>query len=98
MGTDTQNYTPIPQEPGAASIQVTRPLFFLNAAIWLLFGIVSLIRMARGPADHPITFLLTFTDEFGLFYLITLLIDLALLLLVILNRSAFWIAPTQEIT
>jgi hypothetical protein len=104
-------------------------LFFVLAAIWLLFGILSLIRMANGVTDQTITMwvvavlvvanagamlvaglglrsghrlsyyfalvllvanlVLTVTDQFGVFDLITLLIDAALLVLLLVTRKGY---------
>jgi lysylphosphatidylglycerol synthetase-like protein (DUF2156 family) len=102
-------------------------LFFLNAVIWLLFGVYTLANMAGrypgqsmtvwivgilmlgncaamllcgvGLGKHQkrffylalvvlaVNIVLTVTDEFGIFDLITLLIDLALLGLLIATRN-----------
>lgn len=43
-----------------------------------------------------INILLSFTDQVGFLDLSTLLIDLALLVLVILNRSTFWTSSSHE--
>jgi hypothetical protein len=104
-------------------------LFFLNAAIWLAFGIGSLVRLAHRNPDQPITaavvailmfgnvgamlgaglglgrrrrwlytlallvlavnIILTVTDRFGIFDLITLIIDVALLGLLIATRKLY---------
>ena len=104
-------------------------LFFLNAAIWVVFGIVSVIRLA-GNAGQGVTAVvvailmfgnagamalsgallgkrrllfylfalavlavnvaLTFTDQFGAFDLITLVIDLVLLGILIVARKQFY--------
>jgi hypothetical protein len=101
-------------------------LFFLNAAIWLVFGIASVVRLA-GNAGQGVTavviailmfgnagsmalsgallgkrrmlfhlfalavlaanVVLTFTDQFGAFDLITLIIDLVLLGILIVGRK-----------
>ena len=34
-------------------VGLTQALFFINAAIWLLFGIFNLIRAAQGHASEP---------------------------------------------
>ena len=113
-------------------LKVSQALFFLNAAIWLVFGIVSLVRMTHANPDFAVTaaviavlmfgnvgamllngwgigkqqkwfyylalavlavnILLTFTDEFGPFDFITLVIDLVLLGLLIVIRKR-WSAP-----
>jgi len=109
-------------------IKVTQVLFFINAAIWLLFGAVSLIRMVNnssqivatliisifmlgnvgamliagvgiakrnqwsyyfGLAVLAINIVLTITDEFGVFDLLTLIIDLVLLGLLIVTKSFY---------
>jgi hypothetical protein len=104
-------------------------LFFLNAAIWLAFGVVSVVRIG-GNAGQGVTalvvailmfgnagamalsgvflgkrrilfylfalavlavnVLLTFTDQFGAFDLITLIIDLVLLGILIVARKRFY--------
>jgi hypothetical protein len=113
----------------AASVRVAQALFFLNAAIWLVFGIWSLVRVAGKESGMVVTLLvvallmfgnvvamlccgwglaiprrrwyylalavvvvnvvLTVTDQFGLFDLITLLIDLLLLGLLIAIRKRY---------
>ena len=109
-------------------IKVAQGLFFLNAAIWLLFGAVSLLRMANnssqivaaliisvlmlgnvgamlmagvgigkrnqwfyyfGLAVLAINIILTITDEFGVFDLITLILDLVLVGLLIAMKSYY---------
>lgn len=106
-------------------IKAVQRLFFVNAAIWLLFGVISLARMANqttqftaalvigvlmlgnvaamliagvgvgqqkrwatafGLAVLLINIILTITDEFGIFDLITLLLDGWLLALLIATR------------
>ena len=37
------------------SVMVAQALFFLNAAIWSLFGVASLVRIANRNPDHAIT-------------------------------------------
>jgi len=37
------------------SVSAAQALFFLLAAIWLLIGILSLVRMANGATDQTIT-------------------------------------------
>ena len=104
-------------------------LFILNAAIWLGFGIVSVVRLG-GNAGQGVTavvvailvfgnsgamalsgallgrrrllfylfalavlavnVVLTFTDQFGAFDLITLVIDLVLLGILIVARKQFY--------
>jgi len=34
-------------------VRAAQALFFINAAIWLLFGIASLVRMAAGSPGRP---------------------------------------------
>ena len=110
-------------------IRIAQILFFVNAIIWLLFGVVSLYRMATGESDYAITLLviaifmfgnvaamlvagfvirwpqkrwfwlatavlliniiLTFTDQVGIFDLLTLLLDVVILSLLIANRHWF---------
>lgn len=99
-------------------IQLSKWLFWLNAAVWLIFGIWSMVRIGSGApggavlwviailmlgnvaaflwcswavqkqagwyrfgvtAVLAINILLTFTDQFGIFDLLTLLLDLVLL-------------------
>ncbi len=121
MHTDTEKL----QKP----ICIVRTLFFLNAVIWLLFGLISLYRIASGDNAYPITMLviavlmfgnvvaltlsgfvvkwpqkrwfwlatavllinilLTFTDQVGIFDLLTLLLDVTILSLLIANRDWF---------
>ena len=116
-----------PRTPRA--VVTAQILFFILAAIWLLFGILSLIRMANGATDQTITMwvvavlvvanagamlvaalglrnrhrlcyyfalallvanlVLTVTDQFGIFDLITLLIDTALFALLIGTRKRY---------
>jgi hypothetical protein len=110
-------------------VRAAQALFYLNAAIWLLFGIWSLARLAGGESGMVITLLvvallmfgnvaamlccgwglsrpqrrwyylalavvvvnvvLTVTDQFGLFDLITLLVDLVLLGLLLAVRKRY---------
>jgi len=107
-------------------ITLVGALFYLNTAIWVAFGIASLIRMRQGTQGNPIVLwvvailmfgnagamllagwwlgkgsrlsfyfalallavniLLTVTDQFGIYDLVTLLIDLVLLGLLIVPR------------
>ena len=75
-------------------VKAAQALFFLNAAIWFMFGASSLVRMAKGNPDQRVAagiiamlmLLLTVTDEFGLFDFITLILDGILLGLLILIR------------
>ena len=116
------------------AVVAAQVLFYILAAIWLLFGILSLIRMTNGATDQTITMwivsvlvvanagamvvaglglgsghrlfyyfapvllvanlVLTVTDQFGAFDLITLLIDAALLALVIATRNRY-LSPDQ---
>lgn len=108
------------------SIRTAQALFFLNTAIWLVFGLVSIYRVLSRVGEQTLTawviaifmfgnavamffsgflvarrnrygyyfalavlivnILLTFTDEFGIFDLVTLLIDLVLLVLLVAGR------------
>lgn len=110
-------------------IRIVRILFYLNAAIWLVFGLISLYRLGSGDNAYLITMLviailmfgnvvaltlsgfvlkwrqkrwfwlgtavlliniiLTFTDQVGLFDLLTLLLDVIILSLLIANRDWF---------
>lgn len=110
-------------------ICIVRILFYLNAVIWLLFGLVSLYRLGTGDNAYSITMLvvatlmfgnvaallvagyvakwpqkrwfwlatavlliniiLTFTDQVGLFDLLTLLLDVIIFSLLIANRDWF---------
>jgi lysylphosphatidylglycerol synthetase-like protein (DUF2156 family) len=123
MGSSLKSITPL---------KAAQALFFLNAAIWLAFGVVSLVRLKSTNPDFAVTaafiavlmfgnatamlvsgwgigkrwkwfyylalavlavnILLTFTDEFGAFDFITLVIDLVLLGLLIVIRKR-WSAP-----
>ena len=102
-------------------VKLSKWLFWLNTAVWLTFGIWSLIRIGNSAPDSRITLwviailmlgnataflfcgwaiekqnhllhiaiitvlvvniVLTFTDQFGIFDLLTLLLDLILLAL-----------------
>lgn len=113
-GPDTQSPSMLPRR-----IRVAQALFFLNAAIWVLFGIASVLRLSAATSANALTavvvavlmfgnaaamlwsgvtiarrqkrfyalalavllinIVLTFTDQFGLFDLLTLLLDVALL-------------------
>lgn len=104
-------------------------MFYLNALIWLAFGVTSLIRMSNGDQNQIFTqavvavlifgnaaamlvsglglgtqrkiffylalgvlaanILLTFTDQFGIFDLLTLLIDLAIVGTLIADRQRY---------
>jgi hypothetical protein len=109
------------------AVQAAQFLFYINAAIWLLLGITTLVRLASGATDQTMTMwvvgilalsngaamllagigigkpnrlffifalavlalniILTFTDEFGILDLLTLLMDLVLLALLIVVRK-----------
>ena len=115
-------------------IRLGRWLFWLNAAVWLIFGVWSIVRIGSGAPGSPITLwiiailmlgnviaflwcrwaiqqqaswyrfaviailavniLLTFTDQFGIFDFLTLLLDL-ILLGIVLNlhqrRKQYWL-------
>ena len=111
--------------------KTAQAIFSLNAVIWLVFGIMSLVRLAGNPSRQTITLLivailmfinvsamllsawligkrkqwfylialtvllgniiLTFTDQFGLFDLLTLAIDLILLGIMLVKRKQFYI-------
>ena len=108
---------------GRGSLRLAQVLFYLNALIWLSFGLFSLARLRAAPSASPLALaviavlmagnaaamfiagatlalrsrlahafalavllaniLLTFTDQFGLFDLLTLLLDLILLILIV---------------
>ena len=112
-------------------VKTAQAIFRLNAVIWLVFGIISLVRLAGNPTHQTITLfvvaslmfvnvgamllsawliskrnqwlylialtvllgniILTFTDQFGLFDLITLVIDLILLGIMLVKREQFYI-------
>lgn len=115
-------------------IQLGQWLFRLNAAVWLTFGIWSMVRIGNGGVGSPATLwvvailmlgnvvaflwcswaiqkqpswyrfaimailavniILTFTDQFGIFDLLTLLLDIFLLgVMLILHqrRSNQWL-------
>jgi len=111
--------------------RAAQALFFVNAAIWFLFGIISLARLASKPGQEMaamvigllmlgnvgamlaagigmgrqnrwlyyfgvavllVNIILTFTDEFGIFDLITLLLDVLLLGLLVVIGSRFRLA------
>jgi len=121
-----------PRAPRA--VVTAQILFFILAATWLLFGVLSLIRMVNGATDQTITMwvvavlvvvnagamlvaglgcgsgnrlfyyfalvllvanlVLTVTDQFEIFDLITLLIDAALLVLLMATRKRY-LSPKQ---
>jgi hypothetical protein len=108
---------------------ITKALFFLIGGIWVVFGIVGLIRAGDGAFESSnaawiiaslmfanacvliwigwrlkegakrtymlgiavlaTNILLTLTDEFGFFDLVTLLIDITLVLLLIVDHSTY---------
>lgn len=110
-------------------IRVIQLLFYLNAAIWLVFGLISLYRIGSGESAYLITMfviavlmfgnvmalliagyvvrwprkhwfwlataviliniILTFTDQMGVFDLLTLFLDVIILGLLIANRDWF---------
>ena len=116
-------------------IQIGKWLFWLNAAIWLIFGIWSMVRIGNSDGVETavtlwvivilmlgnvaaflwsswaiqkqaawyrfavmavllVNIFLTFTDQFGIFDLLTLLLDLILLGLVFIlhrRRSRRWL-------
>ena len=111
-------------------VKTAQAIFGLNAIIWLMFGIISLARLAGKQSNQAIilwivailmfanmgamllsawligkrkmifylialavlliNIILTFTDQFGLFDLLTLLIDLVLLGILLVKRKLFW--------
>ena len=114
----------------SAPVVAAQSLFFLNAAIWLVFGIVTLLGMATRHPEQAVAYgiiaflmfgnvgamilsglaigkrhrlfyffalavlginiVLTVTDQFGVFDLITLLIDVCLLGLLIAIRKRYF--------
>lgn len=115
-------------------IRIGKWLFWLNAAVWLTFGIWRMVRIGNGSTINPLTLwgiailmlgntaaflwcswaiqkqpswhrftiiailavsiMLTFTDQFGIFDFLTLLLDIILLgLMLILHqrRSSHWL-------
>ena len=111
------------------SVKAAQILFILNAIIWLLFGIVSLVQITTNGSEQQIVALviailmfgnvgamllagiglgtrrrlffyfgivvlavniiLTFTDQFGVFDCVTLVLDVILLGLLIATRSQY---------
>jgi len=109
---------------------MTQALLCLNAIVWLLFGIISLLRLSARYSEQSfvlviiaimmfgnviamlltawllgkqkklfyilalivlfVNIILTFTDQFGLFDFITLLIDLIILGLLLTKRNSFY--------
>ena len=122
-----------PAKPAGApgSVRIARILFYLMAATWLVFGVLSLVRLFN-RSGSPLTplvvailmmgnvvamalaglllgrprklwhlfalavvlvnIVLTFPDEFGLFDLLTLIVDLVILGLLLARpaRAYFW--------
>lgn len=112
---------------GFNAVKAAQAIFGLNAVIWLVLGIVSLVRLAGNQNNQTITLLvvallmffnvgamllsawligrrkrlfywvalavllgniiLTFTDQFGLIDLLTLIIDLVLLGIMLIKRQ-----------
>lgn len=109
-------------------VRAAQGLFFLNAVIWLSFGVVSVLRLGDNPeqlvtavivavlmvgnvgamllagfslgrltrwsyifalAVLLVNIVLTFTDQFGIFDLLTLLLDLLLFGLLLATRSLY---------
>jgi hypothetical protein len=126
------NSRPMPSrqtEQPPVSVKAAQGLFYLIGGIWILLGVVYLVRSAGGTPSQSIgvwvisffmlanatvllligvgigrrqkrflylgilvlaaNILLTVTDEFGFFDLITLLIDLGLLGLLVATRSRY---------
>lgn len=50
---------------GARSVRAAQVLFFLNAAIWLAFGVWSLVRLGRGSAHQTLTLWIVAILMFG---------------------------------
>jgi hypothetical protein len=112
------------------AVRAAQILFFVNAAIWLVLGVTTLVRLASGATDQSMTMwvvgilvfgnagamllagigigrprklfylfalavlvvniILTFTDQVGIWDLLTLLVDLALLVLLIVARGWYF--------
>ena len=112
------------------TLKMTQALLCLNAIVWLLFGIISLLRLSARYSEQSfvlviiaimmfgnviamlltawllgkqkklfyilalivlfVNIILTFTDQFGLFDFITLLIDLIILGLLLTKRNSFY--------
>ena len=110
-------------------VRIAQGLFFLNAALWLLFATFSIFQMANSNSEQVITLgifaalmsgniaamvlsgvwlgkthkqyyyfalivlivniILIVTDRYGLFYVITLLLDLGLFGLLIASRKRY---------
>ncbi len=119
-----------------SKIKTAQLLLGLNALIWLIIGIISLLRLAGNDPDligvyaivavlmfgnvaamlvaawllnNPrklsflfalavllINILLTFTDQFGFFDLITVLIDFVILRILLANRKQFFYAAAPH--
>jgi hypothetical protein len=48
-----------------ASVKAARALFYVNAAVWMLLGAASLVRMAGNSADPGVTLLVVAMLMFG---------------------------------
>ena len=117
------------------AVRAAQILFYLNAAIWLVLGVSTLVRLASGESDQStsmwvvgvlvlgnaaamllagialgkprwpfyafalavlvVNIVLTFTDQFGILDLLTLLVDLALLGSLIVARG--WYFTSESI-
>ncbi|MGW8251700.1 MAG: hypothetical protein ACWGO1_13735 [Anaerolineales bacterium] len=117
-------------------IRLAQWLFYLNAVIWLVFGVTSLLRLSSTGSTAYITLLviavlmlgnaaamllagwglgrrsrwlyffamavlavnilLTFTDQFGIFDLLTLLIDIGVLTLLVMGRRLYFPVRTGD--
>lgn len=117
------------------SVKAAQVLFFILGAVWILFGVASLIRLVNNSTNPTVTLwvvailmfgnagallvigwgigkqkrlffylgiivlaaniFLTVTDEFGIFDLITLIIDLVLLILLFVTRSRYLTANEE---
>jgi hypothetical protein len=47
------------------TIRMTRILFYLNALIWLVFGVISLYRLGSGESAYVLTMLVVAVLMFG---------------------------------
>lgn len=112
------------------AVRAAQALFYLNAAIWLLFGMTTLARLAEATIDQSVAMVvvgimmfgnaaamllagivigwprrliylfalsvlgvnivLTFTDQVGIWDILTLLVDLALVGLLIAGRGWYF--------
>ena len=117
------------------SVKAAQVLLFILGAIWILFGVASLISLVNSSTNPTVTLwvvailmfgnagallvigwgigkqkrlffslgiivlaaniFLTVTDEFGIFDLITLIIDLVLLILLFVTRSRYLTANEE---